>query len=82
MANNIASSEHTKGDCKHHAAFALKKDVLLRRNDWKNVGRLKYKHQRQGFWCRGYCAETVMENKPKSAEYIKRQLDEDKPGNR
>ena len=41
---------------------------------------MKYKYRNREFWCRGYYVDTVGKNKTKIAEYIKNQLDEDKPG--
>ena len=41
---------------------------------------LKYKYGNRHFWCRGYYVDTVGKNKQKIAEYIRRQLEEDKLG--
>lgn len=39
---------------------------------------LKYKHGNRSFWCRGYYVDTVGKNTKKIAEYIQKQLEEDK----
>ena len=39
---------------------------------------LKYKHGNRSFWCRGYYVDTAGKNSKKIAEYIKKQLEEDK----
>ena len=41
---------------------------------------LKYKYRNREFWCRGYYVDTVGKNEKKIAEYVRRQLDEDKAG--
>ena len=38
---------------------------------------LKYKNGSRNFWCRGYNADTVGENKKVIVEYIKNQLEDD-----
>ena len=47
---------------------------------YEQFGNLEYKYKGREFWCRGYSADTVGKNKQKIAEYIRRQLDEDKLG--
>ena len=39
---------------------------------------LKYKHGNRSFWCRGYYVDTAGKNSKKIAEYIQKQLEEDK----
>ena len=39
---------------------------------------LKYKHGNRSFWCRGYYVDTAGKNSKKIAEYIQKQLKEDK----
>ena len=39
---------------------------------------LKYKHGNRSFWCRGYYVDTVGKNTKKIAEYIQKQLEEDR----
>ena len=41
---------------------------------------LKYKYRNREFWCKGYYVDTVGKNERRIAEYIKKQLDEDKLG--
>ena len=43
---------------------------------YEQFGELKFKYCNWEFWCRGYYVDTVGKNKPKIAEYIKRQLTE------
>ena len=47
---------------------------------YEQFGDLKFKYRNREFWCRGYYVDTVGKNAKKIAEYIKRQLDEDKLG--
>ena len=47
---------------------------------YEKFGDLKYKYKNREFWCRGYYVDTVGKNKAKIAEYIRRQLEEDKLG--
>ena len=47
---------------------------------YEEFGDLKFKYRNREFWCRGYYVDTVGKNAKKIAEYIKRQLDEDKLG--
>ena len=47
---------------------------------YEKFGDLKYKYRNREFWCRGYYVDTVDKNKAKIAEYIRRQLEEDKLG--
>lgn len=53
-----------------------KSSVLL----YEQFGELQYKYRNREFWCRGYYVDTVGKNTKAIAEYIKRQLDEDKLG--
>ena len=39
---------------------------------------LEYKHGNRSFWCRGYYVDTVGKNTKKIAEYIQKQLEEDR----
>ena len=41
---------------------------------------LKYKYRNREFWCRGYYVDTTGKNDKKIAEYIRRQLEEDRAG--
>lgn len=41
---------------------------------------LKYKYRNREFWCKGYYVDTVGKNERRIAEYIKKQLEEDKLG--
>ena len=41
---------------------------------------LKYKYRNREFWCRGYYVDTAGKNAQRIAEYIKKQLEEDKAG--
>ena len=41
---------------------------------------MKFKYRNREFWCRGYYVDTVGKDKQKIAEYIRRQLEEDKLG--
>ena len=47
---------------------------------YEQFGNLKYKYRGREFWCREYYVDTVGKNKQKIAEYIRRQLEEDKLG--
>jgi putative transposase len=41
---------------------------------------LKFKYRNREFWCRGYYVDTAGKNAEKIAQYIKKQLVEDKAG--
>ena len=41
---------------------------------------MNYKYRNREFWCKGYYVDTVGKNERRIAEYIKKQLDEDKLG--
>ena len=41
---------------------------------------LKYKYRNREFWCRRYYVDTAGKNAQRIAEYIKKQLEEDKAG--
>ena len=41
---------------------------------------LKFKYRNREFWCRGYYVDTTGKNDKKIAEYIRRQLEEDRAG--
>jgi len=41
---------------------------------------LKFKYRNREFWCRGYYVDTAGKNADKIAQYIKKQLTEDKDG--
>ena len=47
---------------------------------YEQFGELKYKYRNREFWCKGYYVDTVGKNESRIAEYIKRQLEEDKLG--
>lgn len=47
---------------------------------YEQFGDMKFKYRNREFWCRGYYVDTVGKDKVKIAQYIKRQLDEDKLG--
>jgi len=47
---------------------------------YEKYSELKFKYRNREFWCKGYYVDTVGKNKAKIAEYIKKQLDEDKIG--
>lgn len=47
---------------------------------YEQFGELKYKYRNREFWCKGYYVDTVGKNESRIAEYIKHQMDEDKPG--
>ena len=47
---------------------------------YEKWGNMKYKYKNREFWCRGYYVDTVGKDKVKIAEYIRRQLEEDKLG--
>ena len=39
---------------------------------------MKYKYRNRAFWCRGYYVDTAGKNTKAIAEYIQRQLEEDR----
>ena len=41
---------------------------------------LKFKYRNREFWCRGYYVDTTGKKDKKIAEYIRRQLEEDRAG--
>ena len=47
---------------------------------YEQFGDMKFKYRNREFWCRGYYVDTVGKDKVKIAEYIRRQLEEDKLG--
>lgn len=47
---------------------------------YEQFGELKYKYRNREFWCKGYYVDTVGKNERRIAEYIKKQLEEDKLG--
>ena len=47
---------------------------------YEQFGELKYKYRNREFWCRGYYVDTVGKNTSRIAEYIRKQLEEDKLG--
>jgi len=47
---------------------------------YEQFGELKYKYRSREFWCRGYYVDTAGKNAGRIAEYIKKQLEEDKLG--
>lgn len=49
---------------------------------YEQFGDLKFTYRNGEFWCRGYYEDTVGKNKTKIQEYIKHQLEQDKPGDK
>ena len=47
---------------------------------YEKYSKLKFKYRNREFWCKGYYVDTVGKNKAKIAEYIRKQLEEDKIG--
>ena len=47
---------------------------------YEQFGELKYKYQNREFWCRGYYVDTAGKNTSRIAEYIRKQLEEDRLG--
>ena len=47
---------------------------------YEQFGDLRFRYRNREFWCRGYYVDTVGKNRKKIAEYIRRQLEEDKLG--
>ena len=47
---------------------------------YEQFGELKYKYRNREFWCKGYYVDTVGKNTSRIAEYIRKQLQEDKLG--
>lgn len=47
---------------------------------YEQFGELKYKYRNREFWCKGYYVDTVGKNEVRIAEYIAKQLEEDKLG--
>ena len=47
---------------------------------YEQFGELKYKYGNREFWCKGYYVDTAGKNETRIAEYIKKQLEEDKSG--
>ena len=47
---------------------------------YEQFGELKYKYRNREFWCRVYYVDTVGKNESRIAEYIRKQLEEDKMG--
>ena len=47
---------------------------------YEKYSELKFKYRNREFWCKGYHVDTVGKNKAKIAEYIRKQLEEDKIG--
>ena len=47
---------------------------------YEKYSELKFKYRNREFWCKGYYVDTVGKNKAKIAEYIRKQLEEDKIG--
>lgn len=45
---------------------------------YEKYSELRYKYRNREFWCRGYYVDTVGKNANRIAEYIKRQLEEDR----
>lgn len=57
--------------------FLKGKSSLLIYQKWANM---KFKYRNREFWCRGYYVDTVGKNESRIAEYIKKQIEEDKLG--
>ena len=51
------------------------KSTIMIYNKWENM---KYKYRNRAFWCRGYYVDTAGKNTKAIAEYIQRQLEEDR----
>ena len=49
---------------------------------YEQFGELKYKYRNREFWCKGYYVDTVGKNERRIAEYISRQPEEYKWGDR
>lgn len=49
---------------------------------YEQFGELKYKYRNREFWCKGYYVDTVGKNEARISEYISKQLEEDKMGDR
>ena len=49
---------------------------------YEQFGELKYKYRNREFWCKGYYVDTVGKNEARIPEYISKQLEEDKMGDR
>ena len=47
---------------------------------YEQFGELKYKYRSREFWCKGYYVDTVGKNEARIAEYIQKQLEEDRLG--
>jgi len=47
---------------------------------YEQFGELKYKYRNREFWCKGYYVDTTGKNTSRIAEYIRKQLEEDKLG--
>ena len=47
---------------------------------YEQFGELKYKYRNREFWCKGYYVDTIGKNESRIAEYISKQLEEDKLG--
>ena len=47
---------------------------------YKQFSELKYKYRNREFWCKGYYVDKVGKNEARIAEYIAKQLEEDKLG--
>ena len=47
---------------------------------YEKYNELKFKYRNREFWCKGYYVDTVGKNKAKIAEYIRKQMEEDKIG--
>ena len=47
---------------------------------YEQFSELKYKYRNREFWCKGYYVDTVGKNEARIAEYIAKQLEEDKLG--
>ena len=49
---------------------------------YEQFGESKYKYRNREFWCKGYYVDTVGKNEARISEYISKQLEEDKMGDR
>lgn len=47
---------------------------------YEQFGELRYKYRNREFWCKGCYVDTEGKNESRIAEYIKKQLQEDKLG--
>ena len=51
------------------------KSSIMIYNKW---GNMKYKYRNRSFWCRGYYVDTAGKNTAAIADYIRKQLEDDR----